>query len=751
MKEITLNTNDTLKNYRRMYLNSPIAILLIDSNGIIVDCNSALEKLFNFNRDELIGKFYLDLPVFPENTFSLFRERFQKLTNMENIPPIGLKLLNANGHLISVYIITLIITINNKKYIQALIYDKNELIKMKKLLHERELRFENFINNIADILLETDLDGNILFISPQVYEVLGYTVEELIGKNIFQLIYPNDVNFVRKKKELSFEKKEKNISYECRVKHKNGTYRYLAAKGNFVKINGNYKIISVLRDLTYQKKIERKIQESERRYKNILQYLDSGFFKIDLEGNLIDYNPRFCKIFEINKEYNLKKEKFNIWNFVKNKKKFLEKIIENKKIRNYTEYAKTRYGKEIIVQINAHIINNKHNKPLKIEGTVIDITDKFRLEQELKESEEKFRTITEQSFIGIAIIQDDRIKYLNKSLAKQIGFSEEEIKKWPPKMFLNLVYPEDREKFEEVILKQNYNIKNEPRRLQFRGIDKYGRMYWLEIYSKGILYHGREALLIALLNISKQKKAEEIIRSENIKLKRLDKLRKDFINQASHELKNPLTSLYGAIQLLKRDYYKFDSQTKELLDIMENSIYRLKSLIHDLLEASRIESNKITLDLEDTNITELINEAIDNMKILLKTRNIDLKLDLENHLELKIDKKRMEHVFSNLLSNAIKNSPIGAKIEIIVKKENNIVKIIFKDNGIGLTEEEIKNLFTEFGKFHRRDINIDIIPEGTGLGLYLSKEIVELHGGKISAYSKGRNKGSKFIIELPLY
>ena len=135
---------------------------------------------------------------------------------------------------------------------------------------------------------------------------------------------------------------------------------------------------------------------------------------------------------------------------------------------------------------------------------------------------------------------------------------------------------------------------------------------------------------------------------------------------------------------------------------------------------------------------------------LIKRRKLDLKLELPNELFINLDKIRIEQVVLNLLSNAIKNTPPKGKILIKLYRKGNWAEFFVNDTGIGLTREEMDRIFTRFGKIERYGEGLEFIDiQGSGLGLYISKEIIDLHKGQIWAESAGRDKGSTFIIKLP--
>lgn len=218
-----------------------------------------------------------------------------------------------------------------------------------------------------------------------------------------------------------------------------------------------------------------------------------------------------------------------------------------------------------------------------------------------------------------------------------------------------------------------------------------------------------------------------------------------------HELKTPLTSIMGASEfLLNIDSNCRDESQQEILDLIGKGGKRLSNLVTKLLDITRLEYAQFALELTDTNLSALFLEIIEEMTYLVKTKFLDLSIDIPESLHLKVDKNRIEQVIINLLSNAIKNTPSHGRININVKENNNLIEIRISDSGIGLTNDELRLIFTQFGKLKReKDVGKDIDIRGTGLGLFITKKIVELHNGKIWAESEGRNKGATFTVQIP--
>lgn len=246
--------------------------------------------------------------------------------------------------------------------------------------------------------------------------------------------------------------------------------------------------------------------------------------------------------------------------------------------------------------------------------------------------------------------------------------------------------------------------------------------------------------------ITKRRKAEQ----ENIqKLVELNQMRKDIIIRVSHELKTPLNAIYGASQRLYEYLEKdFNSYLFKYVDIIKKGGNRLKQLISDIIDASKIDYNKMEIKREDENIVNIIKESIEELIYYANKRRIFLNVSFPKILVIEVDKIRIQQVVTNILSNAIKNTPPEGTINIKLLNYDDFVDLSIEDTGIGLTKEEKEQLFKRFGKIERygRALGVDI--EGSGLGLYISNEIVKLHNGRIIVESEGRHQGSKFTIRL---
>jgi signal transduction histidine kinase len=228
--------------------------------------------------------------------------------------------------------------------------------------------------------------------------------------------------------------------------------------------------------------------------------------------------------------------------------------------------------------------------------------------------------------------------------------------------------------------------------------------------------------------------ADEILKSE--------KLKNDFISSISHELRTPLTSIKGWAFTLKRPGFNDDRKREEALDIIIEESERLTSLVEELLDFSRFQAGRITLNLENVNLGELLNKTISELEPRFERNNIFVQNKIQEVQLIKADKNRLKQVFINILDNAVKFSEAGGIITIELFSNEKEIVIAIEDTGCGIPEEDLKKVLQKFYK-------VQINKPGSGIGLAVCDEIIKLHGGKIEIESK-EGAGTKVSIYFNL-
>ncbi|MBI2439443.1 MAG: hypothetical protein HYV45_02495 [Candidatus Moranbacteria bacterium] len=234
----------------------------------------------------------------------------------------------------------------------------------------------------------------------------------------------------------------------------------------------------------------------------------------------------------------------------------------------------------------------------------------------------------------------------------------------------------------------------------------------------------------------------------NERLKELDNAKSEFISIASHQLRTPLTAIKGYVSLiLEGSYGKIPVSVEDVLEKVYLVNGRLVQLVEDLLNVSRIESGRVRYQFVSTELVSLITDVVDIFRLQAKAKQLDLVIQpaKETVPKMTLDINKIKEVLSNLIDNAIKYTTEG-NITVSIHITENAVQVVVSDTGIGFSSEQKERLFQ---KFVRSKETIKLVTSGSGLGLYVGKNFVEAHGGKIWAESEGPGKGAKFIVELP--
>ncbi|HEX9816032.1 MAG TPA: hybrid sensor histidine kinase/response regulator [Candidatus Thermoplasmatota archaeon] len=232
------------------------------------------------------------------------------------------------------------------------------------------------------------------------------------------------------------------------------------------------------------------------------------------------------------------------------------------------------------------------------------------------------------------------------------------------------------------------------------------------------------------------------------RLRELERFKTQFINTAAHELNSPLTPVKLQLHLLRTEHAEGLSQKqKGSLDIMERNVDRLIALVSDVLEAARLQANRLVVKKEPVDLHQIVSEAVESMQPQAHKVGVDLVLDSKAGFRAEADPDRIAQVVYNLIGNALKFTPRGGKVKVATAKEGEFAIVRVTDTGIGLRPEDFLRLFQPFSQTHEWTTSKR---PGSGLGLYISQGIVEQHGGRIWCDSPGPNRGSTFSFAIPL-
>ncbi|MHA1150857.1 MAG: PAS domain S-box protein [Promethearchaeota archaeon] len=731
--------------YYQLYERSPSMICLVSLDGRIIDINNSLINHYGGDPKSLIGKHFRELDCYPPEMKIKLLELYSTLLKQGNIEPFEIKLFPLYKEIIWVFLEANLINLGDKQYIQVIMQDITNLKLAEEKLKKSEEKYRLITENTNDLIRVLNNNFIIGYINePSHMRFLGYLEDDLVGKDALHLIHPDEYREIRRF--MIKLKKNGEATREGRIRHKNNIWIWFEIRGQiFFNDDGELNYLFVSRDITDRKKAEQELKDSEEKFRTIAEQSHIGIAII--QKLKIQYaNNRLSEILGYPISELLTWTKDTILSIVHpedyEKIKLIFSEFSNSK-RAYIEGLQFRVsrkdGNMIWLDISAKEINylgSQGNLSL-----IMDITKNKLADDLLKESEGKYRLISEDSNDLISIINENlEIEYINEQThIRKLGYDIDSLK--DAAFRLKITHPND-QKAEARGIRKGFlrgSYSNTIRLMHANG-------YYLWFAVNGRMFrdkNGKKKILCESRDITEIKRVEK-------KLLQLNQLKSELIRRASHEFKTPLVSVLNAADLILKSSETLNSNTKKLLKIIKQGGNRLNTLVNNLLDVSKLELGKIVLEKVDINLIRLINNCVREVKFLAEERDIAITLDSTGDYTVNVDVLRFEQVIINLLYNSIKYTPIHGKIDIsIIKPQEKELIIKVKDNGIGFEKEEIENLFSKFGKIERYGIGENLITEGTGLGLYICKEIIDLHKGKIWVESEGRNKGSVFIISLP--
>ncbi len=491
---------------------------------------------------------------------------------------------------------------------------------------------------------------------------------------------------------------------------------------------------------------EKELKESERKYRELGILLPQTVFESDFSGNIVFINRFGCQVFGYTPED--LKTGLKISQLVAEEDK--QKVNGDIKLTlqgkpQVREYRLQKKDGSTFPAIAYSIPVAKEGKIVGLRGIFLDITERKRTEQALKESENKFRGLAEKSLVGIYIIQDGKFKYINPRFAEMFGYNVEEMTRGMG--LKDIVAPEDWFKVEEGL--QN-GLTGEITSIYYdiRGITKKRELVHIEVFGSRTEFESRPAIVGTALDISERKHIEEDLLKAKEAAETAAKAKSEFLANMSHEIRTPMNAVIGMTSLILET--DLNQEQKEYLEIIRNSGRALLAIINDILDFSRIERGKAELECQPLQLQACIEEVLDIISPLASERGLELHYSLDDNIPEMIagDASKIRQVLVNLLSNAVKFTEKG-RIDVQAsssKLMNDGYEIHFsvKDTGIGISQETSGRLFQPFSQ---ADASTTRKYGGTGWGLAISTRLVELMGGKIWVESEV-GKGSIFHFTI---
>jgi PAS domain S-box-containing protein len=489
--------------------------------------------------------------------------------------------------------------------------------------------------------------------------------------------------------------------------------------------------------LALYREAEDELKEKDRMYRALFEQSSDAVIISDGK-KVLDINKKGCEIFGFGQ-----KRPFNmsLMSFIPGEylPELQQAIMETfKRGSSYIEMTYNKPEGEIIdIKVSLLLIDRKENI---IQIVVQDFTYLKCMGRSEQESREKLKTILENTFCGILLIEASSRKIVdaNPVALKTSGYSNEEL---IGMICHKLIGQPGEEKCTPLPLDQTGDLSES---VLFKATGEA-----LPILRSIVPVSIEETgyFVESFIDISTHKQAEEELLQGKLAAEDANRAMNEFLATMSHELRTPLTSIIGFSDLmLGGTTGEFDDLNKKFLGNISSSGKHILSLTNSILDLSRIEAGKIELQLAYFSLQEIFTDTKSILFPLAMQKKISMNFDVESGFYIYADRMRFKQIMYNLVSNAIKLTPAGGSIEVRGSASEKRVRVSVSDTGIGISKEEMKQLFKPFKQI---DSALSCKYESSKLGLALSKKFVEMHGGRIWAESEP-GKGSTFTFEVPV-
>lgn len=623
-------------------------------------------------------------------------------------------------------------------------------------LKENETKLQNFIDNVPVGMFRISSEGKVVQTNPEMAHILGLNTSDQVigysenmGKQLFADLKSSEeiVSLIRTQGYVKFFEFEALRSDGKRI------WLLMNARKNFALKGGSFTIDGFVHDITERKVAEETLKQTEQKYRqayNLLQgVLESPkeivIFALDRQYQYLAFN----KNHEITMEqiWGAKIEiGVSMLNYItdpadrEKAKKNFDRVLAGEEFTLVEEYGDS--------SLNRRWYSNTYS-PLKDDAqnitgltlVLIDITESKMAEIRIAEEAARRRILIEQSNDGIVILdRNGKVYEVNQKFADMLGYSQNEI--------LQLhVWDWDIQWTREELLEMLKSVNESGNHFEARHLCKDGTSIEVEISANGALFEEEKLVFCVCRNITERKKAEEMLLYAKLAAEDANRSKGEFLSTMSHELRTPLNSIIGfSDMLIDGTIGTLNEKQLKYINHISNGGKHLLELINDILDLSKIDAGKMELNYEYFPVSDTIEEVKILTYPLAIKKNIELDIKIASELGIiNADILKFKQILYNLTSNAIKFTHEKGHVGITADRIDNMLEISVTDNGIGIATKDLARLFQPFQQLNSYMTREH---EGTGLGLILVKNYVEMHGGSVWVESE-IGKGSIFTFTIP--
>ena len=740
--------------------------IFLSERGICIEQNLTAQKTFGYSSAEAIGRYGTewivpeDREMVMEHMLRCLEEPYEATALRKDRTTFPCQLRGRTMHYKGREVrVTSLTDISIRKQVEAKIAEKEYLIS----------RIAESSPNL--IYIYDVAAGHNIYTNGSISKLLGYPEDELTDNDANfreKLVHPDDLKqFEIFDKNLETWEPNKVFDFEYRLLSHEGKWLWFkGSEKEFQRLDGKIvSLVGTVRDITTEKLALVALRESEAKYRALADYGFEGIIIINLEGNILFANPSLIKTFE----YETLEEIIgkNVFGFIAPESiplaiEDLTKMAQGVELDVAYYVGITSKGNKIWFESIGKIIDYEGVKADLI--SVRDVTAKKAAEDLLRESEEKFRLIAENTGDTITMLDMDlNVTYVSPSIEKLCGLSVKEV---TFQNIRNILHPNSVQKvnelFAEIIqleMSGDSQLADYPL-LELEEYHQNGNVFWMELAFSFLKDSANKPIGIVTISrdITERKKAEKELIAAKEKAEESDRLKTAFLQGVSHEIRTPMNGILGFAGLLKEVNFTGDEK-EEYIRAIDYSGKRMLNTIGNIVDTALIQSGQMPVSISETNINNQIEQIFNLSKAEAKQKGIEISCQTPANAEdiiINTDEGKLFSVLSKLVNNALKFTDHG-KVEFGFKRKDETSKpagsgiddeleFYVTDTGIGIPADRQKAIFENF---EHADIANARAFQGVGLGLSISKAYVEMLGGKIGVESKAGN-GTTFYFTLPV-
>jgi len=762
-------TEDRLRKseekYRTLFETMAQGVVYQDADGRIVSANPAAERILGLTLDQMQGRTSMDPrwraihedgSDFPGDTHpAMVALRTGEETHNVVMGVFDPK--RGKHNWISINAVPQFRPGDTKPFqVYTTFVDITERKNAEEALRRSEERYRIINQNMSEGVWLMDMNLKPTYISPSVTRARGYTLEELYALPLDKQVTPDSLKLALETlqealAEVNSKQTDRPLTrtLELEFYRKDGS-TFWSENTFTLLMNSNDEpagILAVSRDMTERKRMEeelrrystqleqlisertRKLAESESRFRELADLLPQIVFEIDANGKVQFMNRAALAATGLSEEeFSRGLDAFHLLAPAEHDRatRGIQRVIAGEMIGEREFTVLRRDGTTFPALVYTAPIT-REGKTVGLRGIAIDITQRKRLEQKLRESEDRFRGIADRSIDGIFELDiEGRVTYVSPSVEPALGYKPEEVvgtrmehylaESEIPKIAPNMA-----------ALMEGTNVLG----LQGEMLRKDGSRVPAELNASPIFRDGK---IVGVQGIVRDITERRVLQEALLKSQRMAAIG-ELAAMVGHDLRNPLTGMTGAAYYLKKKLGpKTDKKEREMLQLIEQEIGHADKIINDLLEYSK----EIRLELAQTEAKSITEDALKSMKIPSTIRVLN---STKQTPRIELDANQMRRVLANLIRNAVDAMPRGGTLRITSRESNDNLELIIADTGEGMTSETLERLWSPLYTTKAK---------GIGLGLPIAKRLVEAHGGSITVETKP-SEGSTFTVTLPLH